>query len=66
MREVPLQTDPVRRVCSAAEKEIASSTFISHKGILKSLCKSQFPHKFVNVFFILLIVKDKLTDLWGS
>jgi len=26
--------------------------------------KSRFPHKSVNLFFIL--VKDKLTDLWGS
>jgi hypothetical protein len=34
--------------------------------LLKSFCKSQFPHKFVNLFFILVIVKDKLTDLWGS
>ena len=29
-------------------------------------CKSQFLHKSVNLFFILVIVKDKLTDLWGS
>jgi len=40
--------------------------FISHKVLLKPFCKSQFPHKSVNLFFILVIVKDKLTDLWGS
>ena len=40
--------------------------FISHKEFLKSFCKSQFPRKFVNLFFILGIVKDKLTDLLGS
>ena len=27
---------------------------------------SHFPHKFVNLPFTLVIVKDKLTDLWGS
>ena len=30
------------------------------------LQKSQFPHKFVNSLFILVIIKDKLTDLYGS
>jgi len=28
--------------------------------------ENQFPHKSVNLFFILVIVKDKLTDLRGS
>ena len=42
------------------------NTLISHKVFLKSFCKSQFPHKFVNLFFILIKVTDKLTDLWGS
>jgi len=36
------------------------------QSVLKSFCKSQFPHKSVNSFFLLVIVKDKLTDLWGS
>ena len=40
--------------------------FISHKVFIKSFCKSQFPHKFVNVFFIIAIVKDELTDLCGN
>ena len=35
---------------------------ISHKVSLKSFCRSQFPQKIVNVFFILVIVNDKLTD----
>ena len=39
---------------------------ISHKVFLKSFCISQFPHKFVNSFCTSVIVKDKLTDLWGS
>ena len=39
---------------------------ISRKAFLNSLCKSQSPHKSVNLFLILVIVKDKSTDLWGS
>ena len=35
---------------------------ISHKVFWKS----QFPHKSVNLLFILVVIKDKLTDLWGS
>ena len=35
-------------------------------GGLKSLCNSQFPHTSVNLFFIFVIVKDKLTALWGG
>ena len=34
--------------------------------IIKSFYKSQFLHKSVNLFFTSVIVKDKLTDLWGS
>ena len=33
---------------------------------IKLFCKSQFPHKSVNLFFILVIIKDKLTDLCGN
>ena len=40
--------------------------FISHKVLIKSFCKSQFPHKSVNLFFILIIIKDKLTNLCGN
>ena len=39
---------------------------ISQKVFLKSFCKCQFPHEFVNVFFILVIEKNKLTDVWGG
>ena len=41
-------------------------TFISHKVFLTSVYNSQFPHRSVNLFFISVIVKDQLTDLWGS
>ena len=44
---------------------IAIQEFISHKVLMKLFCKSQFPHKSVNLFFKLVIVKDELTDLCG-
>ena len=40
--------------------------YFYYKVFLKSFCDNQFPHKIVNAFFILVIVKDKLTDLRGS
>ena len=40
--------------------------FISHKVFLKSFCKSEFQHEFVNFFSTLVKVEDTLTDLWGS
>ena len=33
---------------------------------IKSFNKRQFPHKSVNLFLILVMIKDKSTDLWGS
>ena len=39
--------------------------FISQRVFTK-FCKNQFLHKSVNLFFILVIVKDKMTDLWGT
>ena len=39
---------------SAAE---GAPVLISHKVFWKSFCKRQFPHKSVNLFFILAIVK---------
>ena len=35
------------------------------QSVFKSSCKNRFPHKSVNLFFISVIVKDKLTNLWG-
>ena len=37
--------------------------FIFRKVHIKSFCKSQFPHRSVNVFFTFVIKEDKLTDL---
>ena len=46
------------------------STFWSVDAVrgdpLRPCAKSQLPHKSVNLFLILAIVKDKLTDLWGG
>ena len=41
-------------------------TLISQKVFKRSFCKSQFPHKFVNLFCTLVIQKDKLTDSCGN
>ena len=48
----------------AGSARVFSSYLISHKMFIKAFLKSQFPHKFVNLFFILVLAKDKLTDLW--
>ena len=40
--------------------------FISHKILLKSCCKSQFLQKFVDLFFISVIIKNTLTHLCGN
>ena len=39
---------------------------ISQKVFIKTFCKGQCPHKSVNSFLILVIIKDKLTDLCGN
>ena len=40
--------------------------FISQKVFLKSFYKSQFPHKFVNLFSTSGMMKDMLTILCGN
>ena len=45
------------------EREEADHDLISQKAFIKSFCKSQFPHKFGNLSFLLTNAKDKLTDL---
>ena len=43
---------------------LAQFAMLSHTKVLpKSFGKSQFPHKFVNLFFESALVKDKLMDL---
>ena len=45
-----------RRRCTEGQSSVPA--LISHNVFLKSFCKSQFPHKFVKLSFILVIVKD--------
>jgi len=42
------------------------STFVLQKVFIQSFCKGQFPHKFVNLSFIITNMENKLTDLWGN
>ena len=39
---------------------------ISQRLFIKSFCKSSFPHKFVNKFFILVIMKDTMRNKCGN
>ena len=39
---------------------------ISQKAFLESSCKSKVQLKLVNLFFILVIINDKLTDLCAN
>ena len=39
---------------------------IVQRVFIKSFCNSQFPYKFVNELFILVMIKDKLANLWGN
>ena len=47
-------------------KEVEKYDFISQTAFRKSFCKSQFPHKSVNLFFIVTDMKNKLTDFCGN
>ena len=49
-----------------AAAHASGSALVSQKALIKSFCKSQLPHKFVNKFFILVIVQDQLTDQCGN
>ena len=40
--------------------------FISHKVFIKFFCISRFQPKSVNLFYMLVIVEDKLTNFGGS
>ena len=39
---------------------------ISQKVFIELFCESQFPHKFVNLFFLLVMIKIKWTYLSGN
>jgi len=42
------------------------TSLISQKVFIKMFCKSQFLHKSVKLFFMLVNIKDKLKDLCGN
>ena len=46
--------------------ERKASEPIPQKVFIQSFLTSQFPQKPVNLFFVLVIVKDKLTNLCGN
>ena len=39
-----------------------AAVFISQKMFIKSICKVQFPHQNVNLFFVLAMIKNELVD----
>ena len=51
---------------NATVRPAPAHKFISPKVFTKSLCKSQFPQKSVNLFFIITNIKNKLTNLCGN
>ena len=48
------------------KRHVNAFTFISQRVFMRLFCKSQFPHKSVNLFFTFAIIKDRLTDLCGN
>ena len=70
------ESDPPRvgrasRVVERNSQQLATEpitrrhNFISQKVLTEYFCRSQLSHEYVNAFFVLAIVKDKLMDLWG-
>jgi len=43
-----------------------ATNLISHKEFLQSFCRSQLPHKSVNLSFTITNINNKLTDLCGN
>jgi len=65
MSEVPLYLDVGVILHHGLELRPSAehTRFISHRVFSESFCKSQFPHKSIKLFFVLVIIKDKLTNL---
>ena len=65
--------DGVEYAIAAAEVEaqlleveqVPTTPSLPHRFSLYSFCKSQFPHKSVNISFSITDIKNKLTDLSG-
>ena len=43
-----------------------NAKLVSQKVFIKLFCLSRFTHKSVNLFFIIVMVDDMLTNLWRS
>jgi len=62
MSEVPLN----RFVRRDTVFGLGDAELISQKEFMKLLCNRHIPYKSVNLFFMLVIVKDNLTNLCGN
>ena len=64
------KSQPVEPACQHARavgNAMLPPVHVAHHTVfIMSFCKRQFPHKSVNLFFISVIRKDKLTDLCGN
>ena len=45
---------------------VGSNKLISHNYFSRSFCKSQSPQECIDLYYLLVIAKDKLTDLGGG
>ena len=43
-----------------------NDVFVTHKVFSKSLCRSQLPHRSINLSFTITNIENKLTDLCGN
>ena len=68
MDALSLRSDVMRLIKIRSPRACAKrpSIIISHKVILKSFCRSQHPHKSVNLSLTITNLKNKLTDLCGN
>ena len=46
--------------------EVSGFGFYHTESVYKVVLQKSIPHESVNLFFILVIMKDSLTDLWGD
>jgi len=56
----------LERAALSERPSVPLRTCHPQKGLMTSFCKGQIPHKSVNFFVILVMMKDKLTDLCGN
>ena len=59
-------SSPCRAPWAGTLSQVNPRNIISQKVFTKSFCKGQFPHKSVNLTFIITNIKNKSTDLSGN